>query len=397
MEYGFYPQPPVANLFHLFRDAVSFHGVENHHAMFAALSANATGERYDSRCVPIFIDHRYSCLPHFIIGGVPKAGTTSLYKYLMQHPEVLPAVDKELTFWGNFFSPKRRPGREEVMSDYLHQFPKIAPGDFKVTGEATPGYLFCATCPTYILKYIPKVRFIFTLRNPVVRAYSEYLNKVADKTVMRYLHKRIDNKMEKDLSSFAPPFSRLVNDVARTMENCLPNSTFSMMDEYTSDMEHAHCYVNPFVGEGRYARYLRVWLGVVPKRQVLLLNFDMWTSRAAEAMQAVSEFLLLAPFDYRLEAAHNTHMARSVHVNREGSTNASQMSADSIEGSLAFGTHCVLHEFYLPYAAELDALLQQYGYAPMRWETGHKGPLSCPSTFQHWRHVRGASTSNVTG
>eukprot|EP00966_Prymnesium_polylepis_P102191 2366686-Prymnesium_polylepis.2 len=178
----------------------------------------------------------------------------------MQHPEVLPAVDKELTFWGNFFSPKRRPGREEVMSDYLHKFPKIAPGDFKVTGEvrrprartpgargrrghhtaacavnpptpgseptscpmphawhqATPGYLYCATCPTYILKYIPKVRFIFTLRNPVVRAFSEYLNKVADKTVMRYLHKRIDNKMEKDLSTFAPPFARLVDDVARS-------------------------------------------------------------------------------------------------------------------------------------------------------------------------------------
>ena len=33
-------------------------------------------------------------------------------------------------------------------------------------------------------------------------------------------------------------------------------------------MERDGCYVNPFVGEGRYARYLRVWLGVVPKRQV---------------------------------------------------------------------------------------------------------------------------------
>ena len=41
---------------------------------------------------------RYSCLPHFIIGGVPKAGTTSLYKYLLEHPDVLPAADKERTF-----------------------------------------------------------------------------------------------------------------------------------------------------------------------------------------------------------------------------------------------------------------------------------------------------------
>ena len=64
--------------------------------------------------LPLVTHGRYTCLPHFIIGGVPKAGTTSLYKYLMQHPEVLPAKDKELTFWGNFFTPKRRPGREEV-------------------------------------------------------------------------------------------------------------------------------------------------------------------------------------------------------------------------------------------------------------------------------------------
>ena len=56
----------------------------------------------------------------------------------MQHPEVVPAEDKELTFWGNFFSPKRRPGREEVTTKYLTLFPKIEPGDFKVTGEGGP-------------------------------------------------------------------------------------------------------------------------------------------------------------------------------------------------------------------------------------------------------------------
>ena len=95
---------------------------------------------------------------------------------------MLPAEDKELTFWGNFFSPKRRPKREEVMQEYLTKFPKIEPGDFKLTGEATPGYLYCYTCPTYILRYLPKVRFIFTLRSPLQRSYSEYLNKVEDRT-----------------------------------------------------------------------------------------------------------------------------------------------------------------------------------------------------------------------
>ena len=41
-----------------------------------------------------------------------------------------------------------------------------------------------------------------------------------------------------------------------------------MMDTYTDAQKHDGCYVNPFVGEGLYARYLRAWLGVVPKQQV---------------------------------------------------------------------------------------------------------------------------------
>jgi len=56
-----------------------------------------------------------------------------------------------------------------------------------------------------------------------------------------------------------------------------------MMDEFTTEMEEAGCYVNPFVGEGRYAQYLRRWLGIVPKRQMLILNFDEWTASDEKA------------------------------------------------------------------------------------------------------------------
>jgi hypothetical protein len=53
------------------------------------------------------------------------------------------------------------------------------------------------------------------------------------------------------------------------MQACgAPARTFSMMDSYTDAQKHDGCYVNPFVGEGLYARYLRTWLGVVPKQQV---------------------------------------------------------------------------------------------------------------------------------
>lgn len=393
MEYGFYPQPPVANMFQHVRDAVSFHGVEDMNSMFLALQANAaggSGQAFDPRCVPVFVDHKYVCLPHFIIGGVPKAGTTSLYKYLMQHPDVRPAEDKELTFWGNFFSPKRRPGREEVTTKYLAQFPRIEPDDFKVTGEATPGYLYCSTCPTYILKYIPKIKFIFTLRSPLPRSYSEYLNKVVDQTVMRYLKKRIDNKMDKELSDTQPSFEKLVDDVAGTMQTCgSPERTFSMMDEYTDAQKEDGCYVNPFVGEGLYARYLKNWLAVVPKRQIMLLNFDEWTQDAHATMQAVAEFLYLSPYSFRLEQAHNTHLSRSVHVGQEGASNASTLRQNSVEDELPFPTYCILNEFFRPYNNEFEQMLADYGYPPMRWETGMRDGLVCPQRYNYWRTLKG--------
>ena len=392
MEYGFYPQPPVANLFHLYSDAVCFHGVEDHREFHRELEAftssdpsNRLGRNTDPRCTPVFVNHKYTCLPHFIIGGVPKAGTTSLYKYLLQHPEVVPAEDKELTFWGNFFSPKRRPGREEVIANYLDKFPQVSPNDFKVTGEATPGYLYCLTCPTYILKYIPRIRLLFTLRNPVTRAYSEYLNKRVDRTVMRYLHKRIHNKMDKELSDKAPPFARLVEDVARTMESCgEPNRTYSMMDEYTEEMERDRCYVNPFVGEGRYARYLKQWLEVYPPSQILLLNFDEWTDAPAHSMERVRTFLDLTPFTFELEKAHNTHLSRSVHVQLDGASNRSSIAEQSVEAGISFSMHCILHEFFAPFQDDPDTLLIGHSLPRIAWETARKGARSCPNAHKHW-------------
>ena len=117
------------------------------------------------------------------------------------------------------------------------------------------------------------------------------------------------------------------------------------MDEFDEAQERDRCYINPFVGEGRYARYLRNFLEAVPPAQILVLNFDEWTARPAEAMAVVGRFLQLAPFSYDVERAHNTHLARSVHVELQGSSNASEVDGGSVVASLSYPTHCILHEF----------------------------------------------------
>ena len=198
-----------------------------------------------------------------------------------------------------------------------------------------------------------------------------------------------DARRKQDLSDKAPPFTRLVEDVARTMESCAePNRTYSMMDEYTEDMERDKCYVNPFVGEGRYSKYLKQWLEVYARSQLLLLNFDEWTSDAASAMERVRSFLELSPFEFKLQQAHNTHLSRSVHVQQHGASNVSEVAEQSVEAAIAFGTHCILHEFYAPFQQDLDALTSAYGLPRLGWDTSRKGARACPSTYRHWPLAR---------
>ena len=53
-------------------------------------------------------------------------------------------------------------------------------------------------------------------------------------------------------------------------------------------------------------------------------------------------------------------------------------------GGPTFRAHCTLHEFFVPFQHELDALLKQYGLPPMRWDTARKGDRTCPNDFRHW-------------
>ncbi|MDX1419442.1 MAG: sulfotransferase [Rubricoccaceae bacterium] len=104
--------------------------------------------------------------PTFLVVGVAKAGTTALYHYLGEHPEV-------------YVSPKKEPGffvpdyGVERWEDYLALFAEA--GDAKAIGEATPRYFHNAEAPAKIAEALPGVRIVVLLRQPVDRARSHYV------------------------------------------------------------------------------------------------------------------------------------------------------------------------------------------------------------------------------
>ena len=116
-------------------------------------------------------------LPTFFIVGAPKAGTTSLYHYLEEHPEVYMSPIKET----NFFSSKQMQEQElyydatpiQSKNQYLELFKDVS--QEKQVGEASVSYLYYTGVAKKILEFNPKAKIVIMLRNPVDRAFSHFL------------------------------------------------------------------------------------------------------------------------------------------------------------------------------------------------------------------------------
>ncbi len=126
-------------------------------------------------------------LPNFLIIGAAKGGTTSLYVYLKQHPDIFMSVPKEPTFFGNEGNDGRFNGPHDEdrayhsrvitsFADYAALFRAV--DQQKAVGEASVYSLYLPSAPVQIKKYIPQALMFAVLRNPADRAYSAYLHVV---------------------------------------------------------------------------------------------------------------------------------------------------------------------------------------------------------------------------
>lgn len=121
--------------------------------------------------------------PDFIIAGVAKAGTTSLYRYLGEHPDIGLSSKKEVNYFAHG-DPHIHKGWPHLpfpatsWDAYLQQFQEVA--GLPVVGEASPIYFESPQAPKAIAERLPAAKIIISLRNPVERAYSGYLMHVRD-------------------------------------------------------------------------------------------------------------------------------------------------------------------------------------------------------------------------
>ena len=107
-------------------------------------------------------------LPNFLVIGVHKGGTTSFYQNLVRHPQIRPALTKEVHYFDRVPMPP--------IDWYRAHFPAIEElrRENAITGEASPSYAVMPNVPAAVRELVPDCKLIMLLRDPVSRAYSAY-------------------------------------------------------------------------------------------------------------------------------------------------------------------------------------------------------------------------------
>lgn len=124
--------------------------------------------------------------PNFLIAGAARSGSTSIYSYLKQHPEIYFCAIKEPNFFNIYFemgqdwylnlfyTQKKRALFGKLIS--IHKIPEKVNHytNKKAIGEASVHYLNFPIAVKRIYDFNPEFKLIFILRNPIIRAFSAY-------------------------------------------------------------------------------------------------------------------------------------------------------------------------------------------------------------------------------
>ena len=232
--------------------------------------------------------------PNFIIIGSQRCGTTSLYSYLTQHPQILSPIKKEVDFWSWHFN--------RGINWYLSHFPPLPQGQHFVTGEASPSYLDFSDTPSRIFSIFPQVKLIVLLRNPVDRAISQYHRWVSLNWEHRSFEAAINDELER-----------------------LKNNPDHIIGEEPGN----------YLSRGRYVEFLKKWLEFFPREQLLIVKSEDFYGDTALVMKQILEFLGLPEY-YLPEYAN---------------------SNPGIYSSVNESMRSWINDYFLPYNQQLEEFL----------------------------------------
>jgi Sulfotransferase domain len=198
-------------------------------------------------------------LPSALIIGAQKGGTTSLFNYLVQHPEVRSPLGKEIHYFDLNYA--------RGLTWYRGRFPySHRLRGTTLTIDASPYYLVHPMVPARVRELLPDAKLIALLRNPIDRALSHYQH---------------ERRAGREPLSFAEAIAREPERLAGELERLRDDP------EYYSFSHHRHSYLL----RGRYVQHLRLWEEFFPRSQMLILQSEQLFRDPAGTTQQVYDFL----------------------------------------------------------------------------------------------------------
>ena len=205
----------------------------------------------------------------FFIVGAPKSGTTSLYHYLSEHPQVEMSSQKEPDYFsdkaineqGMYYTKNRVNSLAKYESLFVQK-------ESVVYGEASVSYLFYENVPEDIKKYNPNAKIIIMLRNPIERAFSHYL---------------MDYRLG------------LISD---SFENVLAK---------ISKHKNAHLFYQQYIEVSKYSKQIQRYLDFFEKDSILFIDYEDLKINVSKTVDQVYNFLHISTeFAADINTKHNT-------------------------------------------------------------------------------------------
>lgn len=221
-------------------------------------------------------------LPNLLVVGVPKAGTSSLFFYLAQHPSICPSDEKEI----GYFTPLRTQGGElDPIDRYAAHFAHCSGEPYRL--EATPSYSYGGErVVAGIKEVLGSPRIIISLRDPVERLWSAY-------TMQR-------TKGRLGSSASFQEYISACEERHRTGTATVPGGSYQGLSI------------------GFYSTYLGMWLKTFPDHTKIIFTDDLFADpRSVVAdicrwLEIDSE--VVSEFDH--EAKNTTRHARNLAIGR---------------------------------------------------------------------------------
>ena len=251
-------------------------------------------------------------LPDYLIIGAARAGSTSLYEYLGQHPAVMPALVKEVHYFTTDYARGESWYRAHFPIKARHRLSTMLHGA-AVTGEATPYYLFHPAAPARIHALLPNVKLLAVLRDPVARAISQYQHERRLGVEDLSLAEAIDREPERTSTGGASVLDLLERDAG-----------FAFRHQHYS-----------YLARGRYREQLERYRQLFDESRLMVVRSEDLFERGDDVFRQVLDFLQLPA--YSLPAYPRTNASRGM----------------SLDPAVAKA----LRTYFEPYTAQLEGML----------------------------------------